>query len=151
MLEVLVTVALIAVMGALALPNLNQSAMNLPTTTQTLVGDLRMTRANATSRGARYRVTLASDSYSIQRLQDDDGDGVWEPDSAWPAENVDLPRWISLSVNEGDGVIEFNTRGLVEPPNAEDPPEVEKITLSDSRDEGTKKVEVYPSGQVLEV
>jgi Tfp pilus assembly protein FimT len=149
LLEVLVVVSMIGIMGAIAVPRLNRSALNLSSAADNFIGNLRMARASAVSRGARYRVTLDADSYSIQRLQDNNEDGVWEPDGAWPSQDVDLPVGVSLTVASGDGVIEFDTRGLVAPPNAEDPPEIEEISLS--RDGDTQQVEVWPSGQVLEV
>lgn len=147
-LELLVTIAIVAVMGMIALPALNRSVVDLSAAKQELVGRLRLARANATSRGAHFRVTLSSSSYTIQRLADGNGDGVWTP--VGEVETVQLPATISLAVTDGDGVIEFDSRGLIEPPDADTPPEVERITLSDIH-EKTALLEIYPSGQVLEM
>lgn len=148
LIELLVIIAIIAVMGMIAVPSLNRSVVDLSAAKQELVGRLRLARGNATSRGAHYRVTLSSNSYTIQRLADTDGDGLWSP--IGESETVQLPSTVSLAVTEGDGVIEFDSRGLIEPPDADTPPEVEQITLSDAH-EKTALLEVYPSGQVLEM
>lgn len=145
--ELLVIIAIVSVMGAIAIPRLNQSVLNLSTTTQTLVGSIRMARADAVSRGTRYRVILGSDSYTVQRLQRNQ-DGEWVP--AAVSEEVELPSGISLSVIDGDGVIEFSTRGLVVPPPDEEVAQIEQISIHDSRDGDTKYLAVWPSGQVLE-
>lgn len=145
--ELLVTIAMVSVMGALAIPRLNQSTLNLSTATQTLVGSIRMARADAVSRGTRYRVVLGTNSYTVQRLQLN-GDGEWVPAST--TEAVELPPGISLSVVDGDGVIEFNTRGLIVPPPDEEVAEIEQVSVHDSHDGDTKHLAVWPSGQVLE-
>lgn len=147
LIELLVVIGILGLVVAVTLPGLKSSALDLSTATQNLVGDLRIARANAASHSAHYRVTISSESYTIQRLQDNDGDGVWQPTGS--PQSVDLRDGISLNVESGDGVVEFNTRGLVESDNAG--PEIERITLTDSRDGKTKQVEVWPSGQVLEM
>lgn len=148
LIELLVAIGILGLLIALAVPRLNSSQLQLSTVMQDLVGNLRIARANATSRGAHYLATFSSSSYSIQRLQDDDDDGVWEPMGS--PQQVDLPDGISLTVQNGDGVVEFNTRGLVEP-NDDAVAEIERITITDSRDGRTQQVEVWPSGQVQEV
>src|SRR5712692_4271871 len=94
--EVLVAVTILALMIALAVPNFNRSGLSRMNAAESLAGNIRLARANAVSRGARYRITLGSDSYSIQRLQDDDGDGVWEPDSAFGTQEVELPSGVTI-------------------------------------------------------
>lgn len=147
--ELLVAIGILGLLVALAVPRLNSRQLDLSTAAQDLVGNLRIARANATGRGAHYRATFSSDSYSIQRLQDDDDDGVWDPDGS-PSQ-VDLPDGISLTVQDGDGVVEFNTRGLIEPNPGDAVAEIERLTLTDSQDGRTQQVEVWPSGQVQEV
>jgi Tfp pilus assembly protein FimT len=147
--ELLVAIGILGLLVALALPRLSNRQLELSAATQDLVSNLRIARANATSRGAHYLVTFSSNSYSIQRLQDDDDDGTWEPKG--PPSQVDLPDGISLTVQDGDGVVEFNTRGLIEPNAGGSVAEIERLTLTDSRDGRTQQVEVWPSGQVQEV
>ncbi len=150
LIEVLVVIGLIGLMSAFALPRLNSSILNLSLAAENLAGDLRTARANALSRGARYRVTLGTTSYSVQRLQDSDEDGVWEPDARFAPWEVVLPAGISLTVVAGDGVIEFDTRGLIARPLDGSPPEIEMVRLSDNRAGDTRELQVWPSGQVLE-
>ena len=151
MVELLVTLGIIAVVGAMTLPRLNSGTFNAKVTAQNLLGDIRMARANATTRGAHFRVTLESTSYTVERLQDDDGDGDWEPGVGLQKRTVDLPSGISLSINNGDGIIEFTTRGLIATLADGTPPEIEDVTLNDSVHGKTRHIQVWPSGQVQEV
>lgn len=153
MVELLVTMSILAAMIAVAVPKFNRSMFNLPVTEQNLIGDIRMARANATSRGVHYRVSVNSSSYSVQRLQDADGDGLWEVDGAFPAQTVHLPSDLSLSFGEGtSAVFEFTTRGLLADQEDGTPAEIVTIYLHDAQDSsGTKTVQVWPSGQVEEV
>lgn len=146
LIELLVAIGILGLLVALALPRLNSRQLDLSTATQDLVGNLRIARANASGRGAHYLATFSSSSYSIQRLQDNDDDGVWEPEG--PSLQVDLPGGVSLTVQDGDGVVEFNARGLIEPNAGDAVAEIERLTLTDSRDGRTQQVEVWPSGQV---
>lgn len=147
--ELLVTIAIVGVVGAIALPHLNRSALNLSSATQHLVGELRIARANATSRGTRYRVTIRTNGYEIQRLEDRNGDGTWSPDPTVPSRRVDLPPGISINVESGDGIIEFDTRGLVAS-LPDGTAEIEELTLHDTKQGRTEQIQVWPSGQVQE-
>lgn len=149
--ELLVALGIVAIAGAMTLPRINSGTFNATVTAQNLLGDIRMARANATTRGAHFRVTLDSSSYTVERLQDDDGDGEWLPDSNFPARTVDLPSGISLSIDNGDGIIEFTTRGLIATLTDGTPPEIEEVTLNDSVHGKTRHIQVWPSGQVQEV
>jgi general secretion pathway protein H len=145
--EVLVTLALVGLLSALAVLNFNRSGLSLVDATETLAGNIRLARANAVSRGARYRVTLHSNSYSLQRLQDDDGDDVWEPDAAFPTQEVELSGGITIS--EGASVeIEFTTRGLLASLPDGIPADVIPISLSSADESQSEAIEVWPSGQV---
>ena len=151
LLELLVGLAIVGTIGAMAIPNLRSNSLDLSSAVQQFVGELRIARARATNSGAHFRITLADTSYTIQRLQDDDDDGVWEPDSSFPAGSIDLPTNISMSVTDGDGIIEFTSRGLLEPRPGDEVAEIEKITISDAASGHTEKLEVWPSGQIQEV
>ena len=61
---------------------------------------------------------------------------------------VDLPAGISLSINNGDGIIEFTTRGLIATLADGTPPEIDEVTLNDSVHGKTRNIQVWPSGQV---
>lgn len=151
LLELLVSIAIIGTVGILAMPTLSNNSLDLSSAVQQFVGELRTARASATSRGAHFRVTLAATSYTLQRLQDTDANGVWEPDTKFPAGTIDLPTDISLSVTSGDGIIEFTSRGLVVPRPDDGVAEIERITLSDTAHGRAEQIEVWPSGQVQEV
>lgn len=145
--EVLVAVTILALMVALAVPNFNRSGLNRMNAAESLAGNIRLARANAVSRGARYRVTLGANSYLIQRLQDDDGDGVWEPDSAFGTQEIELPSGVTIT--EGASVeIEFTSRGLLAPLSDGTPPDVISIYVSSVSENQSEAIEVWPSGQV---
>ena len=151
LLELLVSLAIITTVGVVAMPDLSNNDLKLDSAVQQFVGELRMARAGASSRGAHFRVTLAAASYTIQRLQDTNDDGVWEADMRFPAGSMDLPAHISFNVTNGDGIIEFTSRGLVVPRPDDGVAEIERITLSDTAHGLAKQIEVWPSGQVQEV
>jgi hypothetical protein len=141
---------MISVIGAMVIPRLNGSDLDLSNTIQTFVSDVRLARAYSVSRGAHYRVSITSNSYSVQRLQDDDGDDVWEPEGS--PQIIELPAEISLSLEGGaDGQVEFDTRGLVLPRPDSGLFEIEGVTISDATRGRSALVQVWPSGQVLEV
>ena len=144
--EIMVAIAIAGIMLALAVPAVNRKAMDLTAATEGLVGSVRMARANATSRGAHYRVAIGTTSYTVQRLQDDDGDGAWLPDGA--PQVTDLPNGITVSSGAG-GVIEFNTRGMLVPDPDGTPAAVLTIRIEDG--DRSREVEVWPSGQVQPV
>lgn len=153
MIELLVTMGILAVMIAVAIPKFNSSMFNLPVATQTLIADVRMARANATSRGVHYQVSLDSSSYTIQRLQDSDNDGEWSADSSYPAYTADLPSDLSLSFEDGSGAtFEFTSRGLLMDQDDGSPAAIVTVYLHDSQGESTTKtVQIWPSGQIEEM
>jgi type II secretory pathway pseudopilin PulG len=146
--EMLVTVTVAGLLAAVALPNLNRAEFRLVGAMENLVGNIRLARANAVSRGARYRVVLSSASYSIQRLQDVDEDDVWEPDG--PAQEVELPQGVMITEGAGEE-IEFTTRGLVAPLPDGTPAGIVTIRLSGEGEESGRAIDVWPSGQVQRV
>lgn len=152
MIELIVTIGILSLLMAFSLPNINSGVLNLPLVSQTLVGDIRMARANATTRGVHYRVSIESSSYTIQRLQDEDEDDVWEPDGAFPTQTVELPTGLSITFSSGEGaIVEFTTRGLLVEQEDGTPAEIVTLTVVDSIHDESKSLEVWPSGQVQEV
>jgi len=142
--ELLVTLFILGLMAAVSLPNLDRTWVQLENAADGFVANLRLARANTIRHGAHYRVTLGSDSYTIQRLQDNDRNGVWTPDSAFPAQEIDLPSGITISQGNGDE-IEFTTGGLVAP-QSDGTLDVLDIQLSGAGESAS--VEVWPSGQI---
>jgi hypothetical protein len=144
--ELVLTLGLAGLMAGFAASALNRRAMNLTAAAEGLMGSLRLARANATSRGAHYRVSFTASSYTVERLQDDDGDGVWVPEGNPLV--VDLPAGVSLTNGAGEDV-EFDTRGLLaEEPDGSLPP---LLTLRLEDGARFREIEVWPSGQVTPV
>ena len=149
LMELIVSLGIASVLTAITIPQVNSSIINLSSARDYLLTDIRLARGNATGRGAHFRVTLASHSYVIQRLQDGDGNGIWDPNSAFPPQTVQLPS--TITITEGVGKkIEFTTRGLLTFQPDGTPPPVIAIALKDSKDNRTVDLSVYPSGQVIE-
>jgi prepilin-type N-terminal cleavage/methylation domain-containing protein len=149
LMELLVVIGIISVLAAIAIPQVNSSIINLSSAKDNLLADIRLARGNATGRGAHFRVTLGSDSYVTQRLQDGDNNGIWDPDGAFPAQTIQLPSLITITNGVG-GRIEFDTRGLLIPQPDGTPPPVIEIALTDSKDNRIVAMSVFPSGQVIE-
>jgi prepilin-type N-terminal cleavage/methylation domain-containing protein len=150
MTEMMVALTIIGILGALAISSVDKSALNLSSAEQDLMATLRLARASANGRGVHFCVTISASSYTIQRLKQDAA-GNWIVDTAFSTQTMTAPRGISFSVTQGDGVVEFDTRGLVVPPPGQTVSQIEGIRISDSIKNRTKNLNVWPSGQVLEV
>ena len=147
--ELLVAVGMIGVMIVIAAPRTNHKAMSLPLTVEDLEDNLRMTRANSMRHGAHFRLTITgAQTYTIQRMQDPDGDGIWTADSAYPTQTVTVSPSVSIGATIGQK-IEFNTRGMLHSTVAGVVPTVVYIPLTVTGG-STKTIEVWPSGQIEE-
>jgi len=133
--EMIVTLGIIGILTGVAISSFGSKA-------------LRVARANATGRGVHFRVTINADSYSTQRLQDPDGDGNWTPDGA--AQQVDISNPAYISTGAGTA-IEFDTRGLLMPPDDDTPASVITIKIENPENGGTKEIQVWPSGQIGQI
>jgi prepilin-type N-terminal cleavage/methylation domain-containing protein len=150
LMEVLVTITIVGLLSALPLANLNRQGMKLTDTLDELASNIRLARANAVSRSVHYLVTISSHSYSIQRLQDQDGDDVWEPNGAFTEQEFDLPSGITISDGAGTEM-EFTTRGLLAPLPDGTPAGVVTIRMNGSEESQSGAIDVWPSGQVQRV
>ncbi len=142
------TVAVVAILMAVAALGLSRRFVDLDSAQQELINDIRETRLRASVQGAHYRITASGTQYEIQRLQDSDSDGVWDVDSAKPAEVVPLPPGMSMTataVSGGSEVAEINSRGVLVDTGAD--AGVIQYVLADA-DGQTRLVELWPSGQV---
>lgn len=143
------TVGVVAVLMAIAALGLTRRYVDLESSHQELVNSVRELRLRATLKGAHYRLTPSSSAYEIQRLRDDDGDGLWVPDPDAPPRVVELPPGVAIAAEKVSGdaaAVEFDTRGvMVDPDGAA--AEVVRIALTDA-DGDRRVVEVWPSGQV---
>jgi hypothetical protein len=142
-----VAIGIVGLLVALLIPPLNSRAIMLPTVTRGLVGHLRLARAGAATRGAHFRVTLRTHTYAIEQLQDDDGDGIWEPDGKLPIWHVSLPPTVAIGTT-ADTVIEFDARGLVSAGSQDETVAPITVELKDLQTEQSAVIEVLPSGKV---
>ncbi|MBM4258984.1 MAG: hypothetical protein FJ147_24170 [Deltaproteobacteria bacterium] len=148
--ELLVVVGVIGTMLIVATPAVNRKAASLPLASEELQGALRIARANSSRHGAHFRVTITgAQAYTIQRMQDPDGDGIWTPDSSYPTQPMTLSPPVSIGSGAIGKQIEFNTRGLLHSTVAGVVPSVVYIPLTVIGG-GTETLEVWPSGQVQE-
>jgi Tfp pilus assembly protein FimT len=147
--EVLATVGIVTVLMSIAVLGLGRRYADLESSHQELVNSIRETRLRATLKGAHYRLTALGTSYEIERLQDTDGDGIWDVDGNSSVRAVLLPPGVTIAaanLGGSEAAVEFNTRGVTVDP-AGGPGEVVQLTLSDAASR-TRVVEVWPSGQV---
>jgi prepilin-type N-terminal cleavage/methylation domain-containing protein len=150
LMELIVVMGIIGTMIAVAAPATNRKAMSLPLASEELQGALRIARANSMRHGAHFRLTITSaQTYTIQRMQDPDGDGIWAVDSAYPVQTTTLSPSVSIGSSAVGQRIEFNSRGLLHSTVAGILPSVVYVPLSVIGG-NTKTVEIWPSGQVEE-
>ena len=148
--ELLVAVAMIGVMVMLAAPRVNRKSMSLSLASEEFQGNLRTARANAMRRGAHFRVTITgTQTYTLQRMSDPDGDGLWTVDATYPTQTVTIPPSVSIGAAAVSQKIEFNTRGMLNGTVAGVAPTVVYIPLTVTGG-STKTIEIWPSGQVEE-
>lgn len=141
-LELLVTMGILAILFATAATFIRPSIYDLDTATKELVGNLRVSRGHAVSRGAHYRIAVSSASaYGVERLKE--AGGAWIVDET-EARLVTLPPAIQLATGVG-ATIEINSRGLLV-----QPADLLLLTLSDASNGQTRVIEVWPSGQFNE-
>ena len=140
---------IIGLLLALLVPMLGKQELVLPNLKQSLVEHLRFTRAGAVSRGAHFRVSFQDHAYTIEQLQDSDGDGVWTTDATLPVWRIALPTTIIIET-EGIPAVEFDSRGLVtNGQNQHD--SMITVRMHDLRDGRSVTIRILPSGQVQEI
>jgi len=146
--DVTVASGIIALLLALLIPTLGRQEIVLPQVKQSLLEHLRFTRAGAVNRGAHFRVTFQTNSYAIEQLQDNDGNGVWTTDAALPSWRINLPTTVTIEAGAAQ-VVEFDNHGsLTGSKTAQD----EKITIRirDEQNGRSETIHLLPSGQVQE-
>ncbi len=150
LMELIVVIGLVGSMLAIAAPAANRKAMSLPQASEELQSNFRLARANSMRHGAHFRVTITgAKTYTIQRMQDADGDGIWAVDSTYPTQTVTLSPAVSIGSAALNKRIEFNQRGLLHSTIAGEIPAVVYVPLTLTGG-STKTIEVWPSGQVQE-
>jgi Tfp pilus assembly protein FimT len=148
--ELIIVLGIVGAMIVVAVPATNRKAVSLPLASEELQGALRTARANSMRHGAHFRLTITSaQTYTIQRMRDPDGDGIWAVDSTHQAQTAKLPPTVSIGSTAVNTKIEFNTRGLLHSTVAGEIPAVIFIPLNLTNG-NSKTIEVWPSGQVQE-
>jgi prepilin-type N-terminal cleavage/methylation domain-containing protein len=150
LMELIVVMGIVGSMLAIAAPAANRKAVSLPQAAEELQSNFRLARANSMRHGAHFRVTITgAKTYTIQRMQDGDGDRIWAVDSSYLTQTVTLPPPVSIGSATLNKRIEFNQRGLLHSTITGEIPAVVYVppTLTDG---STKTIEVWPSGQVQE-
>ena len=138
--ELMVAMALFAIVAAVALPQFDNHPYALWSAQQQLLGDLRLTRSDALTKGDHFRFDVKdATSYEERRMQL--VGTQWLPRD--PAVRTGtLPSGVTFTTGVGSH-FEFNTRGLMLNPGA-----ATTLTLVDSHTSHTRVVTVWPSGQV---
>jgi len=137
--ELMMTVVLIGVLVGTAIPHLDTTRESINGALESVVGDLRFTRARAITTGRHYAFDIIdAQTYRVQRMRDD-GSG-WTADSI--SRQVSLPEHVELAL-DGASVLEFNSRGMMI--SAELPP---TLTLNDMKFGAGREVLIWPSGQI---
>jgi hypothetical protein len=138
--ELLVTMGLIAVMLGVASPGMPRGAFALWDANQQLLADLRRTRTDALIKGDHFRLSVTSATeYAEHRMRL--VGGVWVADAV-AVRSRTLPSGVTFSAGVGTN-FEFNTRGLLVTPEA-----AASLQLLDSHSYATRQITVWPSGQV---
>jgi prepilin-type N-terminal cleavage/methylation domain-containing protein len=140
LMEILVTTAIIGVMLAIGANKMRRRPFSLQQANQQLMSDLRATRSDALTKGDHFRLeVLTSTTYREYRLKLNNG--IWTP-SGSPVRQRTLPPGITMTEGVGKN-FEFNTRGLLILPG-----QAASITLTEQYTSKTKRLTVWPSGQV---
>lgn len=140
--EALIGLALVAVLFAIATPNLRARYVNILTAEQLVLSNLRLARSHAITRGVHYQVEITESGLEIARMvQVVD---QWQVDPAREPEIAALPPNIRFTAATGvGGRIEFNTRGIAV--NLET---VKLIAVEDVESGAVRDIQAWPSGQI---
>lgn len=160
MVDLVVSLGVTSVLLGLSVMSLRGTYTDLGLAAQNVAAELRKARMYAITRGAHYRMTLATGWHKTERLQDNDNDGVWQVDTTYPSTQQDFKGGVTMVANTGNSVggdsgspvIEFDTRGMVVPKAGTSVPSIMTVTINGATSanamKGTLYVYVWPSGQV---
>jgi prepilin-type N-terminal cleavage/methylation domain-containing protein len=138
--ELMVTMGLIAVMLGIASQGMPRGAFALWDANQQLIADLRRTRTDALIKGDHFRLAVTSaTTYEERRLRL--VGTVWTA-NVTPERSRTLPSGVTFSAGVGTS-FEFNTRGLLVIPEA-----AASLQLLDAHTSYHRQITVWPSGQV---
>jgi Tfp pilus assembly protein FimT len=140
-----VTLSIVAILGAIAVPSWKASQMNILTARRMVLANLRLARANAITKSLHYQVSFPDAGHVTLSgmLQSPAGSGTWVVDTT-KVQTSALPANTQVSAAALSTTVQFNTRGMVA--NATT---MTAISLTDSFS-NTKSLQVWPSGQINE-
>ncbi|MGD0948199.1 MAG: GspH/FimT family pseudopilin [Candidatus Binatia bacterium] len=139
------TLSIVAILGAIAVPSWKASQMNILTARRMVLANLRLARANAITKSLHYQVSFPDAGHVTLSgmLQSPAGSGTWVVDTT-KVQTSALPANTQVSAAALSTTVQFNTRGMVA--NATT---MTAISLTDSFS-NTKSLQVWPSGQINE-
>jgi Tfp pilus assembly protein FimT len=145
LIQLVVTLSIVAILGAIAVPSWKASQMNILTARRMVLANLRLARANAITKSLHYQVSFPDAGHVTLSgmLQSPAGSGTWVVDTT-KVQTSALPANTQVSAAALSTTVQFNTRGMVA--NATT---MTAISLTDSFS-NTKSLQVWPSGQINE-
>lgn len=143
--EIMVTIAVLAIIMATAISALNPTARALDNAGRELAANLRLARAKAVATGYHYQVTVSSASYDMNRLVLNAGN--WVVDGGTPTRTVVLPTSVTVP-SVPAGPYQFDSRGNCVGATAPCLNAASTITLHHGGQNRDLPVTVWPSGQV---
>ena len=141
LIELVVTICIVGVMAATAMPMWNASRMNILTARRMVSATLRLARTNAITKSVHYQVSFP-DSGHVSLSAMTLNAGNWVVDTT-KVQTSPLPSGTQPSVVSTK--VEFNTRGMVVNTST-----MTQIKVTDSFGK-TKSLQVWPSGQINEM
>ena len=147
--ELLVTMAITAILVGVALPHLDIRREKTNTVIQNFVSDVRWARSKAIINGTRYCVHfISSNRYQVRRLVLDAGGTTWLLDKT--IKDVTIPSHMGWSMQTDTGShLQFNTRGMQVAFSNPAAPYPLSTTFWDNYG-ASHVVTVWPSGQAHE-
>jgi prepilin-type N-terminal cleavage/methylation domain-containing protein len=141
--ELIVTLAVLGVAFAIAVPRAPRGAFSMWRGHAQLVADLRQTRADALTRGDHFVFeVLDATRYAEHRMT---WNGAGWVKNIQPTRMRVLPDGIVFSAGTG-AQFEFNTRGLLVLPGA-----AQSLRLRETASGLERQITVWPSGQVAPI
>jgi hypothetical protein len=138
--ELVVALGLFSLLLGVATPRLRADAYALWTAQQQLLADLRVTRADALTKGDHFRLDVTGPNayleYRLQLVGE-----IWVPNGEPRLTRV-LPSGVTFVSGVGSQ-FEFNTRGLLV-----DVDTATTLSLAEASTSHVRDVTVWPSGQV---
>ncbi|MFN8624441.1 MAG: prepilin-type N-terminal cleavage/methylation domain-containing protein [Candidatus Binatia bacterium] len=143
LLEVLTALTLMAVLGAIAVPEYRAQRLQLGAAQRLVIAQLRLARTSAITTGVHFKIEFPQTTQlQVERMQL--VSGVWESDAS-KVRTITLPAVTRVESSVVGTGIEFDTRGQVV--NLTQP---QQIDLTDAFG-AAKSLQVWPSGQVNEL